>query len=70
MRNQTVVMAGNLAAIARHGIKAPDSWAIGAGRDTCGTSYGYAASYLIDGGIYSYHVQTFLDDWTATHGGC
>lgn len=59
-----------LSAIARHGIKAPDGWAIEAGRTTCGTSYGYAYNYLTDGGLYGYHVQTFLDDWTATHQGC
>ena len=59
-----------LAAIARDGISAPDGWAIDAGRTTCGTSYDYAYRYLTDGGIYSYHVQTFLDDWISAHGGC
>jgi hypothetical protein len=59
-----------LAAIARDGISAPDGWAIDAGRTTCGTSYDYAYEYLTDGGIYSYHVQTFLDDWLSAHGGC
>jgi hypothetical protein len=59
-----------LAAIARDGISAPDDWAIDAGRTTCGTSYDYAYRYLTDGGIYSYHVQTFLDDWIGAHGGC
>jgi hypothetical protein len=59
-----------LGAIARDGISAPDGWAIDAGRTTCGTSYDYAYQYLTDGGIYSYHVQTFLDDWLSTHGGC
>jgi ABC-type Fe3+-hydroxamate transport system substrate-binding protein len=59
-----------LAAIAQDGISAPDDWAIDAGRTTCGTSYDYAYRYLTDGGIYSYHVQTFLDDWTSAHGGC
>jgi hypothetical protein len=56
--------------IAADGIKAPDDWAIKAGHATCGTSYADADAYLTDGGIYSHHVQTFLDDWTATHGGC
>jgi hypothetical protein len=59
-----------LAAIARDGISAPDDWAIDAGRTTCGTGYDYAYQYLTDGGIYSYHVQTFLDDWISAHGGC
>jgi hypothetical protein len=59
-----------LAAIARDGISAPGDWAIDAGRTTCGTGYDYAYRYLTDGGIYAYHVQTFLDDWTSTHGGC
>jgi hypothetical protein len=59
-----------LAAIARDGISAPDGWAIDAGRTTCGTGYDYAYRYLTDGGIYGYHVQAFLDDWTSTHGGC
>ncbi|MFD0690001.1 DUF732 domain-containing protein [Actinomadura fibrosa] len=59
-----------LAAIAADGIKAPDDWAVEAGRETCGASYDYAYNYLTDGGLYSYHVQTFLDDWTSTHGGC
>jgi hypothetical protein len=59
-----------LGAIARDGISAPDDWAIDAGRTTCGTGYDYAYQYLTDGGIYSYHVQTFLDDWLSTHGGC
>jgi hypothetical protein len=59
-----------LAAIARDGISAPDGWAIDAGRTTCGTGYDYAYQYLTDGGIYSYHVQTFLDDWLSAHGGC
>jgi hypothetical protein len=59
-----------LAAIAGDGISAPDGWAIDAGRTTCGTGYDYAYRYLTDGGIYSYHVQAFLDDWTSTHGGC
>jgi len=59
-----------LAAIARDGITAPDGWAIDAGRATCGTSSDYAYRYLTDGGIYSYHVQTFLDDWLSAHGGC
>jgi hypothetical protein len=58
-----------LAMIAADGIKAPDDWAIQAGRKTCGESYGDAYRYLTDGGIYGYHVQTFLDDWTAAHGG-
>jgi hypothetical protein len=56
--------------IAADGIKAPDGWAIEAGRKTCGQSYDEAYRYLTDGGLYGYHVQTFLDDWTATHGGC
>jgi ABC-type Fe3+-hydroxamate transport system substrate-binding protein len=59
-----------LAAIAGDGISAPDDWAIDAGRTTCGSGYDYAYRYLTDGGIYGYHVQTFLDDWTSTHGGC
>jgi hypothetical protein len=59
-----------LALIARDGIRAPDDWAIEAGRETCGTSYAYAYGYLTDGGIYSYHVQTFVDDWSSTHSGC
>ena len=59
-----------LAMIATDGIKAPDDWAIQAGRKTCGQSYDDAYRYLTDGGIYGYHVQTFLDDWTTTHGGC
>jgi hypothetical protein len=59
-----------LAALARDGIKAPDDWAIEAGRVTCGASDTFAKDYLTDGGIYSYHVQTFLDDWIITHGGC
>ena len=59
-----------LAAIARDGISAPDGWAIDAGRATCGTGYDYAYQYLTDGGIYSHHVQTFLDDWIDAHGGC
>jgi hypothetical protein len=59
-----------LTAIAVDGIKAPDDWALEAGRLTCGTSYDYAYNYLTDGGLYSYHVQTFLDDWINTHGGC
>ncbi len=56
--------------IASDGIKAPDDWAIEAGQKTCGTSYSYAYNYLTDGGLYGYHVQTFLDDWIETHGGC
>jgi hypothetical protein len=52
------------------GIKAPDSWAIKAGRATCGQSYDEAYQCLTDGGLYDYHVQTFLDDWSATHAGC
>ena len=59
-----------LAMIAADGIKAPDGWAIEAGRKTCGQSYDYAYRYLTGGGLYGYHVQTFLDDWTVTHGGC
>lgn len=59
-----------LAMIARDGIKAPDGWAIEAGRETCGTGNSYAYDYLTDGGIYGYHVQTFIDDWTSSHGGC
>jgi hypothetical protein len=59
-----------LVAIARDGISAPGDWAIDAGRTTCGTGYDYAYGYLTDGGIYGYHVQTFLDDWTSTHDGC
>jgi hypothetical protein len=59
-----------LAAIAGDGISAPDGWAIDAGRETCGTGYDYSYRYLTDGGIYSYHVQTFLDDWISAHGGC
>lgn len=59
-----------LSAIAGDGIKAPDDWAIEAGRKTCGTGYGYAFGYLTDGGLYGYHVQTFLDDWITTHQGC
>jgi hypothetical protein len=58
-----------LAMIAADGIKAPDDWAIEAGRKTCGRDYDYAYRYLTDGGVYGYHVQTFLDDWTITHGG-
>jgi hypothetical protein len=59
-----------LATIARDGIRAPDDWAIKAGRATCGADDTFARNYLTDGGIYSYHVQTFLDDWIMTHGGC
>lgn len=59
-----------LSLIAADGIKAPDDWAIQAGRKTCGQSYDDAYRYLTDGGIYGYHVQTFLDDWAATHSGC
>jgi hypothetical protein len=59
-----------LAMIADDGIRAPDDWAIEAGRKTCGRSYDYAYNYLTDGGIYGYHVQTFLDDWKITHPGC
>jgi hypothetical protein len=59
-----------LEAIAGDGIKAPDSWAIEAGQETCGTSYSYAYQYLTDGGLYGYHVQTFMNDWIMTHGGC
>ncbi|WP_242889947.1 hypothetical protein [Actinomadura litoris] len=59
-----------LDAIAGDGIKAPDGWAIEAGNATCGAGYDYAYRYLTDGGLYGYHVQTFLDDWTLTHGGC
>jgi len=59
-----------LAMIARDGIRAPDDWAIEAGRETCGTGYSYAYGYLTDGGIYGYHVQTFIDDWASSHGGC
>jgi hypothetical protein len=59
-----------LATIAADGIKAPDDWAIQAGHKTCGESYNDAYRYLTDGGIYGYHVQTFLDDWAATHPGC
>jgi hypothetical protein len=59
-----------LSLIAADGIKAPADWAIEAGRATCGEDYDSAYRYLTDGGIYSYHVQTFLEDWTITHGGC
>ncbi|TDD66165.1 hypothetical protein E1293_39520 [Actinomadura darangshiensis] len=59
-----------LSMIAADGIKAPDDWAIEAGNATCGEDYDSAYRYLTDGGIYDYHVQTFLDDWTITHGGC
>jgi hypothetical protein len=59
-----------LALIAADGIKAPDGWAIEAGNATCGEDYESARGYLTDGGLYDYHVQTFLDDWTVTHGGC
>ena len=59
-----------LSMIAADGIKAPDGWAIQAGRATCGRSYDYSFNYLTDGGIHSNHVQTFLDDWSATHAGC
>ncbi|WP_242911436.1 hypothetical protein [Actinomadura terrae] len=59
-----------LDAIAGDGIKAPADWAIEAGNATCGAGYDYAYRYLTDGGLYGYHVQTFLDDWTLTHGGC
>ncbi|MFB4301282.1 DUF732 domain-containing protein [Actinomadura sp. NTSP31] len=62
--------ANFLALIASDGIKAPDDWAINAGHVTCGEDYSTAYAYLTDGGIYPYHVQTFLDDWTATHTGC
>jgi hypothetical protein len=56
--------------IAQDGIKAPDDWAIEAGRATCGKSYSYAYNYLTEGGLYSHHVQAFLDEWIAAHGGC
>ncbi|MBO2447083.1 hypothetical protein J4573_08280 [Actinomadura barringtoniae] len=59
-----------LSMIARDGIRAPDDWAIEAGRETCGTGYSYSYDYLTDGGIYGYHVQTFIDDWISAHGGC
>ncbi|MDL4818372.1 DUF732 domain-containing protein [Actinomadura opuntiae] len=62
--------ANFLALIASDGIKAPDDWAINAGHVTCGEDYATAYAYLTDGGIYPYHVQTFLDDWTTTHDGC
>jgi hypothetical protein len=56
--------------IAADGITAPDGWALEAGRKTCGQSYDEAYRYLTDGGLYDHHVQTFLDDWSATHDGC
>ncbi|KAB2343721.1 DUF732 domain-containing protein [Actinomadura rudentiformis] len=56
--------------IAQSGITAPDDWAIEAGRATCGKSYSYAHKYLTDGGLYSHHVQIFLDEWIAAHQGC
>ncbi|XRQ14446.1 hypothetical protein ACN3XK_27305 [Actinomadura welshii] len=59
-----------VALIAAHGIVAPDGWAVEAGRATCGQDYASAREYLTDGGLYEYHVQTFLDDWMITHGGC
>ncbi|TDC76870.1 hypothetical protein [Actinomadura sp. 7K507] len=59
-----------LAMIAADGITAPDGWAIEAGRATCGQDYASAREYLTDGGLYDHHVQTFLDDWMITHGGC
>jgi hypothetical protein len=59
-----------LALIAADGIVAPDDWAIEAGRATCGQDYASAREYLTDGGLYDHHVQTFLDDWMITHGGC
>ncbi|WP_433461670.1 DUF732 domain-containing protein [Spirillospora sp. CA-128828] len=62
--------ANFLSLIAAEGIKAPDDWAIKAGHATCGEDYDTAYRYLTDGGLYGYHVQTFLDDWTITHGGC
>ncbi|NVI91729.1 hypothetical protein [Actinomadura sp. BRA 177] len=62
--------ANFLAMIAADGITAPDGWAIEAGNATCGQDYASARGYLTDGGLYDYHVQTFLDDWTLTHGGC
>ncbi|NKZ05206.1 hypothetical protein HGB48_15840 [Actinomadura latina] len=62
--------ANFLAMIAADGITAPDGWAIEAGNATCGEDYGTARGYLTDGGLYDYHVQTFLDDWTITHDGC
>ncbi|GAA2147195.1 hypothetical protein GCM10009727_49170 [Actinomadura napierensis] len=62
--------AAFLSAIAGDGIVAPSDWAVEAGRETCGASYSYAYGYLTDGGIYGYHVQTFLDDWASAHGGC
>ncbi|WP_433472113.1 hypothetical protein ACQPZP_24825 [Spirillospora sp. CA-142024] len=68
--DQSDADADFLALIAAEGIKAPDDWAIKAGRATCGEDYDTAYSYLTDGGLYGYHVQTFLDDWTITHGGC
>ncbi|TDB94002.1 hypothetical protein [Actinomadura sp. 7K534] len=62
--------ANFLELIAADGIVAPDDWAIEAGRATCGQDYASARDYLTDGGLYDHHVQTFLDDWTITHGGC
>lgn len=59
-----------LAMIAADGIRAPDDWAIEAGNATCGEDYESAREYLTDGGLYDHHVQTFLDDWIITHGGC
>ncbi|MCP9948036.1 DUF732 domain-containing protein [Actinomadura madurae] len=59
-----------LAMIAADGITAPDDWAIEAGNATCGQDYESAREYLTDGGLYDHHVQTFLDDWMITHGGC
>ncbi|MEO3829195.1 DUF732 domain-containing protein [Actinomadura sp. B10D3] len=59
-----------LAMIAADGITAPDDWAIEAGNATCGEDYEDAREYLTDGGLYEHHVQTFLDDWMITHGGC
>jgi hypothetical protein len=62
--------ASFLSLIAADGIKAPADWAIKAGHATCGEDYSTAYAYLTEGGIYPYHVQTFLDDWAATHTGC
>ncbi|TDC68561.1 hypothetical protein E1200_11195 [Actinomadura sp. GC306] len=67
--DQSAADAEFLALIAADGITAPDDWALEAGRATCGQDYASAREYLTDGGLYDYHVQTFLDDWEATHGG-